>query len=95
MKFERSLQLAKEWTDSAKLIFSAAKTVAMHLNGKFPGRDLILEVEGNSIRFSTSVRYLGVIIDQSRLYVEHEKQAAVKSHAKFAEATRLAKKAME
>lgn len=53
--------------------FSAAKTVAIPLKVRLPGRDPILEVEGRRIRFGAVVRYLGFDIDRSRLYVEHVK----------------------
>lgn len=60
------------WAKKAKLSFAPNKTVSVQFKGTLRSRYMVLRIAQDAkIRFSNSVKFLGVILDKKRLYIEH------------------------
>lgn len=57
-----------------KLRISASKTIAMLVKGKLDKNRLpILKISGESVRYKTEIRYLGLMIDDKMNFITHAK----------------------
>lgn len=64
----------KEWCELHKLRVSATKTTAMLMKGTLDKERMPrLKLEGKNIKYSTEVRYLGIIINNKLNFIAHVK----------------------
>jgi len=70
----RVTDILEEWCVTYKLRVSVEKSCAVMLKGKFdPERHPRFKIGGQSIKYTETVRYLGVIIDKHLNFVAHTK----------------------
>lgn len=68
------LNILSTWCIKHKLNISIGKTTVMILKGKPSKNRLpILQINNNRIKFSNTVKYLGIILDDKLSFVEHAK----------------------
>lgn len=64
------LQIISNWTSKVKLSISQTKTVYSLIKGRLE-RDPIIRIDGRPIRRTSTAKYLGIVIDEPRLFSKH------------------------
>jgi hypothetical protein len=82
------LQRALDWAKQRKLTFSVPKTQAMLLKGALI-RSPTAKIAGENIKFTTSVRYLGVTVDKQRNFELHRVEKVNESKEVFSRTLRV------
>lgn len=71
---KRGIDTLLDWCNTHKLKISINKTFALHVKGKLDsGRLPIIKMEDSRIRFTTEIKYLGVILDNKLNFIMHAK----------------------
>lgn len=85
------MEIINRWTTKVKLTVSTSKTTYVIMKGKL-SRDPQIKYKGSLIRRSKQTRYLGIILDETRLYSNHITNVCERASATMHKIARLALK---
>jgi len=75
----KAIEAASSWIEEAGLSLSANKTEAVLFTNRFKYAEPVLTLNSTTLMLSMSMKYLGLIIERSMLYKEHNKYAAARA----------------